>query len=347
MELCKDVLEVWILAHHYSKGVSIDQNNLPILSDYNFYSHSCSVSSVKKIVDRFVQLYDPTYLHQPTEKNKTVSGFPWATIENLAKSMELNDLAAVNAGDYFYGQGIAKLFSEEMIEAATLVNYGQEIYSIHGVGGGVSLAASGAAGVSGGNYKIFEEFLGKCDNLKLRMGVHGEVTGLARFKTMEEVISSGKLTEDELLEKGHFINSTPLQDNVDGKLTKWWLGTKSGYGDLFDAVFIAVPWHSSGISLLNTHSVIPTYDYVRLHVTILVTTADQPDPSYFGRGKGDAIPNTILTSHIALRKAAEARKPKQGKGKLKKETKLWPGGGSDEKKGPVLEVFFDSIERAS
>lgn len=295
-------------------------------------------------MDRFVRLYDPKYLHQPTENNKTVGGFPWATIEDLAKSMELNDLAAVNAGDYFYGQGIAKLFAEEMIEAATLVNYGQEIYSIHGVGGGVSLAASGAVGVSGGNYQLFEEFLGKCDNLKLRMGEHGEVTGLARFKTMSEVIESGKMSEDELLARGYFVNSSQSQDNVDGRLTKWWLGTKSGYGDLFDAVFIAVPWHSSGISLLNTHSVIPTYDYVGLHVTILVTTANQPDPSYFGRGKSDAIPNTILTSHIALRKAAELEKSKQGEKLVEQEPEMWPGGGSKEEKGPVLEVRRTSVK---
>jgi prenylcysteine oxidase/farnesylcysteine lyase len=153
-------------------------------------------------VDRFVQLYDPTWLHRADDRNRTASGFPWSSIESLAKSMSLDDLAAQDAGNYFYSQGVAKLFSEEMIEAATLVNYGQEIYSIHGVGGGVSLAASGAVGVTGGNYRIFEEFLGRCDNLKLRLGIHGEVTGLARFKTFDDLIEKANVTRDGLLAMG-------------------------------------------------------------------------------------------------------------------------------------------------
>jgi prenylcysteine oxidase/farnesylcysteine lyase len=146
---------------------------------------------------------------------------------------------------------------------------------------------------------------------------------------------------------GLMSNASAVQQEDEArKSTKWWLGTKSGYGDLFDAVFVAVPWHSSGISLLNTHSVIPTYDYVRLHVTILVTTAKQPDPAYFGRGKGDAVPTTILTSHISLRKAQEKKreeeKKKAGKGHHNKRG-WWPGGGggSEGRNGPFLE--FNSL----
>lgn len=293
--------------------------------------------SVKKIVDRFVKLYDPTYLHQTQEKGKqeTSSGFPWPSIEKLAKAMELDDLAARDAGGYFYEQGVAKLFIEEMIEAATLVNYGQEIYSIHGVGGGVSLAASGAVGVTGGNYRIFEEFLARCENLKLRLGIHGEVTGLARFKTAEEAVQAGKMSKREALAAGLAEGKSPTT-------TKWWLGTKSGYGDLFDAVFVAVPWHSSGITLMNTEAVIPAYDYVRLHVTILVTTAKQPSPAYFGRGDGDSIPTEILTSHVSLRKAEEQRRKDEKKaragGKQAHSRGWWPGSGDDEKRGPRLEV---------
>jgi prenylcysteine oxidase/farnesylcysteine lyase len=310
---------------------------------------------VKKIVDRFVQLYDPTFLHKEKEEgsNLTSSGFPWSSIQDLAKSMELDDLAARDAGDYYYSQGVGKLFTEEIIEAATLVNYGQEIYAIHGVGGGVSLAASGAVGVTGGNYRIFEEFLAKCENLKLRLGVHGEVTGLARFKTVEDAIEAGKLTRQEAATRGHLNDGAADKEEVQGT-TKWWLGTKSGYGDLFDAVFVAVPWHSSGITLMNTQAVIPAYDYVHLHVTILVTTAKQPNPIYFGRGEGDSIPTSILTSHISIRKEEEERKKEEkkkqegGKKKMEKHG-WWPGSGQDSKKGPQLEVSmtFASTQRES
>lgn len=257
--------------------------------------------------------------------------------------MTFQDLAAESAGDYFYSKGVAKLFIEEMIEAATLVNYGQEIYSIHGVGGGVSLAASGAVGVQGGNYRIFEEMLGKSDNLKLRLGIHGEVTGLARFKTIAEVIEAGTMTEEEALSRGHLANlSSTAEGNLMQSTSRWWLGTKSGFGDLYDAVFIAAPWHSSGIVLLNTHSVIPAYDFVHLHVTILVTSAKHPDPTYFGRGNRDEIPTSILTSHVGLRKAEEKKRKeeeKRQKGKRSSQSRgWWPGSGSDVSKGPRLDV---------
>ena len=293
---------------------------------------------MKGIVDRFVKLYDPAFLHQPSEANKTGSGFPWSSIEGLARAMDLSGLAAQSSGDWFYGQGVSKLFIEEMIEAATLVNYGQEIYSIHGVGGGVSLAASGAVGIKGGNSLIFEELIGKCESLKLRLGIHGEVTGLARFKTVDAAIEAGKLTEEEAKARGYSAQDSSGLDYT----TKWWLGTKSGFGDLYDAVFIATPWRSSGIVLLNTHATIPAYDFVHLHVTIVVTSAKHPNPAYFGRGKGDDIPTSILTSHVSLRKEEEKRrkdelKRRRGKAPLKG-TKWWPGGGKEEKRGPKLEV---------
>jgi prenylcysteine oxidase/farnesylcysteine lyase len=251
--------------------------------------------------------------------------------------MDLDDLAAQTAGDYFYSQGIGKLFVEEIIEGATLVNYGQEIYSIHGVGGGVSLAASGAVGITKGNYHIFEELLAKCDNLKLRLGEHGEVTGLARFKTYEEAIQAGKLSKEDATSRGYM-----QEDQMQRSATKWWLGTKSGYGELYDAVFVAAPWHSSGITLINTQAVIPLYDFVHLHVTILVTSAKQPNPGYFGRGSGDSIPTSILTSHVSLRKAEEQRrkdeKKRQAGKKVASKRGWWPGGNGETARGPHLEV---------
>ncbi|PWN36762.1 uncharacterized protein FA14DRAFT_140693 [Meira miltonrushii] len=277
------------------------------------YSPLTTQKLVGKTVDAFLRLYDPAYMHKSKDEKKatdtnnsssnTESGYPWRTIEDLAKAMSFDQMVARSAGDYFYLQSVSKLFIEEIIEAATLVNYGQEVYSIHGLGGSVSLAASGATGVVGGNYKIFESMLGHCEALHLRLGIHGEVTGLAKFKTLTEA----------------------------GSTTKWWLGTKSGYGGLFDAVFIAAPWHSADITLLNTNAVIPTPRYVHLHVTLVITKADQPNPAYFGRGEKDVIPNSILTSHASVRKAEEEEEKK----KKRKED------GDDKNRGPKLD--FNSL----
>lgn len=74
---------------------------------------------VADVVSKFVRLYDPTYLHKTQAQaalsaeasdNKTSSGFPWPSIEEVAKAMELRGLANVDAGDYFYEQGVSKLF---------------------------------------------------------------------------------------------------------------------------------------------------------------------------------------------------------------------------------------------
>jgi prenylcysteine oxidase/farnesylcysteine lyase len=299
---------------------------------------------VRSLVDSFLMLYDPSWMHRRGTDDD--SGFPWSSIERLSTSLHLNDLASQNAGDYFYGKGVSKLFVEEVIEAATLVNYGQEVFSLHGVGGSVSLAATGATGVVGGNYKIFEEMLARCNALRLRLGIHGEVTGLARFRSVGDAISQGQVSEQDAKAMGYDIAADSEQS------TKWWLGTKSGYGGLFDAIFIATPWQQAGITLLNTHTVIPTPEYVHLHVTILVTDSQQPDPRYFGRGEKDAIPNSILTSHIALRKEKEEkerekrRKDKNKDGKQQRMVRWWPwNGGNGEKRGPHLD--FNSLSYLS
>lgn len=325
------------------------------------YSPVTTQKLVGKTVDAFLRLYDPAYMHKSKDEKKasdinssssdTESGYPWRTIDDLAKAMNFDQMVSHSAGDYFYLQSVSKLFIEEIIEAATLVNYGQEIYSLHGLGGSVSLAASGATGVVGGNYKIFESMLGHCEALHLRMGIHGEVTGLAKFKTVEEAIEADKIDEKEARSLG-YLKTDSREMTEAGSTTKWWLGTKSGYGGLFDAVFIAAPWHEAGITLLNTNAVIPTPSYVHLHVTIVITKADQPNPVYFGRGEKDVIPNSILTSHTSVRKAKEEeekrkKKKEDGKGNAKDtnnkgKAKWWPwSGGDDKSRGPKLE--FNSL----
>lgn len=302
-------------------------------------------------------------MHKPTSEKQvhgTESGFPWSTIGALAKALSLDSLASMAAGDHFYAQGVSKLFVEEIIEAATLVNYGQEVWSIHGVGGSVSLAASGSVGVDGGNYQIFENFVGSCDQLRMRLGVHGDVTGLARFRTAQEALQAGIINGTDMhLQRWGKQESQTEQLSSPNRTTKWWAGTRSGYGDLFDAVFVAAPWHASGITLLNTDKVIPTTPYVRLHVTLVVTSAPQPNPAYFGRGEKDVVPTSILTSHASLRKAEEEeRKRRQDRERGKRPLRsadrsyesraakgdrfraFWPwgGGGGDEKRGPRLDV---------
>lgn len=243
---------------------------------------------VKELKDRFLQIYDPGWLHNTTSA-ASKSGFPWRSIESFADALGFTELAAVTTLDHFYHTArIAKLFVQEVVEAATRVNYGQNTDELHALGGGVSLAASGATGVVGGNYRIFEKMIGD-SGARLRMGQRGEVTGIIKFENAEAAVASGKLSADH------------VHDWSTG-MSKYHVGTLSNFGDLYDAVFAAAPWGTAGISLLNSDGYIPPTEYVHLHVTLLVTNASAPRGEYFGRGHDDTMPTTILTTNVAVRK---------------------------------------------
>lgn len=245
---------------------------------------------VKDLVDSFLQLYQPKFLHEHGKDNVTHSGFPWTSIEALAKSLKFDDAAALDAHTWFYNKGVSQLFVEELIEAATRVNYGQNTDKIHALGAGVSLAASGATGVIGGNYRIFQGLLAKSDAL-VHLADRGEVTGIVRFRDIAHAVAEGMVSTNEA-DIYTLSNSTQ---------PKWWVGTAAGSGGLYDAVFVGAPWHSAGITLMGTEAVIPTAKYVRLHVTLVATSALHPKAEYFGRTAGSDVPTTILTTYEAMR----------------------------------------------
>ncbi len=248
-------------------------------------------SLVKDLVNRFLKIYSKMWMHGGSLAGKP-SGYPWARIEDFAAALGFDELAARTTLDYFYHTArIAKLFVVEIVEAATRVNYGQNSDQLHTLGGGVSLAASGATGVVGGNYRIFESMVGD-SGARLRLGRHGEVTGIIKFDNVEEYRASGKAAT------GGDVHTEDWSSGV----TKWHVGTVTNFGALYDAVFIGTPWHQTSISLLNSDGYIPHTEYVHLHVTLVVTTAASPRGEYFGRGADDVMPTTVLTTYNAIRK---------------------------------------------
>lgn len=272
------------------------------------YSPVTARNLVKKLKDDFLQLYKPQFLNavesDKRNRNHTVHGYPWPSIESLSRTLDFQDAAATDARTWFYGKGVSQLFVDELIEAATRVNYGQNADKIHAVGAGVSLAASGAAGIRGGNYQLFSELLAR-SNARVHVGERGEVTGVIRYNGPAEAVAAGKLPA-----------SAFTQEQLSSREAKWWVGTANDTGGLYDAVFIAAPWHSAGITLLNTEANIPSSQYVRLHVTLLVTNASHPKAEYFGRGSGSDIPTTILTTHEAQRRMEKGQKAESNDSQL-------------------------------
>jgi prenylcysteine oxidase/farnesylcysteine lyase len=278
------------------------------------YSPITTKNLVTELKDKFLRLYDPAFLHRPKSSNATESGYPWGSIEKMAKHLNLSDSANADAQSWFYGKGVSQLFIQELIEAASRVNYGQNTDSIHALGAGVSLAASGAAGIKGGNHRVFEEMIARSD-ARVHLGERGEVTGLVKYdsKSLLQAFAAGELPG---------VHESEVTSSKEGS-TKWWVGTAAGGGGLFDAVFIGTPWHAGGITLLNTEATIPVNKYVHLHVTVLATNASHPSSQYFGRTQGSDVPKAILTTYEAVRKADAPVKPTADK-------KWYHFGGSSE-----------------
>lgn len=110
-------------------------------------------SLVKATVASFTRLYSDEFVELG----------PWDSIYDYAAALNLTGPASTTASGLFHEQGVSSLFTNELIAAATTVNYGQRARDIHGVGALVSLAPNGASTVVGGNRQIFERFVADSD----------------------------------------------------------------------------------------------------------------------------------------------------------------------------------------
>ena len=107
-------------------------------------------------------------------------------------------MVAQTTAEYLDTHGVSPKFTREFVEAATRVNYGQNVDKIHALEGACSMAATGASAIKGGNYQIFEQFLLRSKaNLFLNTAVwthiHLLVTILTQI-TPRYIASSASLT---------------------------------------------------------------------------------------------------------------------------------------------------------
>ncbi|KAF8989771.1 hypothetical protein BGZ52_000488, partial [Haplosporangium bisporale] len=83
------------------------------------------------------------------------------SIAGFAERFNLHKVAAQFTDSFLSEQGIGKLYSEEIVEVATRVNYGSNLDEIHALGALVTMAADDALQIKGGNFQIFEGMIGK------------------------------------------------------------------------------------------------------------------------------------------------------------------------------------------
>ncbi|KAK4703033.1 prenylcysteine oxidase / farnesylcysteine lyase, partial [Phenoliferia sp. Uapishka_3] len=260
---------------------------------------------IKTTVDDFTSLYSSDF----------VSSGAFDSLHSFSASTNLTHPSSLTALEFFNSNKISTLFTTELIAAATTVNYGTPVSKIHGVGALVSLAATGATAIKGGNRKIFENFVG-ASGARLRLGKGGTVTEIVKL------------------------------DAVEGQRAQWMIKTASGNGGgTFDAVIIATPFHLSSLKVLNspTPALIPTQPYVSLHVTFIITNASTPLPSYFSLPPRTSISKAIFATFDT----PSIDKPKWNSLNYQRTLKKSTGEKFGEGEWHVIKMFSEkTLERA-
>lgn len=157
---------------------------------------------VKSTVSSFTNLYEYNFIRHG----------PWTNMIEFVKRTNLSLPIAMYANDYFTTQKINPLFVNELIAAATTVNYGTPVSAIHGVGALVSLAATDAVEVQGGNRKIFDNFITH-SNAEIRTS--SKVTGVVplyaeKGQRIRWVVQTA--TDQEIYDVGFLLLSQSYTD---------------------------------------------------------------------------------------------------------------------------------------
>ncbi|OAL38728.1 hypothetical protein AYO20_01934 [Fonsecaea nubica] len=211
--------------------------------------------ATKKAVGEFLKFYD-----EPI--------FPFRSIAEAVGATGLDAYTGLTGKEVLQNAKVGDLFSREIIQASTRVNYASNLGGIHGLETLVCMAIEGAMAVEDGNWQIFNEMV---------------------RTTADEIFLNTTITaviKDE--KKGTFRLQTE-NDEIIGRPPK-------EYNDEYDTVILAAPYQFSNIAFtpppLNTPEKIP---YVSLYVT-LFTSPHRLSPSFFGLESNADVPSSVLTT---------------------------------------------------
>jgi prenylcysteine oxidase/farnesylcysteine lyase len=248
--------------------------------------------AVKATVDKFVALYGADFQRKG----------PYEGIASFGEGLGLQTLAFQSTSDYLKSLKVGSLFIQELVGAATCVNYGQAPSRMHAckpfcngcqlradpplVQGMVSMAGAGASSVKGGNRRIFEEFVAR-SNARVHL-----LTQVSTITKQEDRYGREWLIRYQDVESG--ITSTQE----------------------YDAIIYAAPLHpptpveTSAVRFVNSDipSRIPVLPYVHLYVTLVVTNATNPRSAFFNTK--EKVPNTILATLDPHEVGRIAKRPK-------------------------------------
>jgi len=222
-----------------------------------FYRYGLSpvrtLNLMKATIGKFLKMYE-----EPV--------FPFESLTQAAQDVGLLAATAASGDAFLRENSISSLFSREIIQASTRVNYAQNIDNFHGLETMVCMAANGAMSVEGGNWQIFANMVASA---KASILLETEVTGLEAAKNGGFELISKRLSPD--------LDTRVLSSH-------------------FDEVILAAPVQYSNIDMDSIRFRKPDdFPYVKLHVT-LFTSPHLLSPLFFGLAPDKAVPQAIITT---------------------------------------------------
>ncbi|KAF2667001.1 FAD/NAD(P)-binding domain-containing protein [Microthyrium microscopicum] len=210
--------------------------------------------AVKDMVERFMGMYDGT----------------WKDIGEEAGRVGLSAMAGLTGEQVLKEKGVSDLFAREVVQAATRVNYAQNIGVISGLETMVCLAPDGAMAVEGGNWRIFEA-----------MAKDGA----------DEVLLNTEIKKVIRHENGSYgLTFTK------SKVTRQGVKVFKDESAIFDEVIIAGPYQYTNLTIQPPLDYTPDpVPYVSLHVT-LFTSPLLLSTAYFKQPANTPVPLVVLTT---------------------------------------------------
>ena len=209
---------------------------------------------MKRIVGSFLQMYEEPY-------------FPFRSLSQTAYDLGLTAVTSATGDVFLQQHHISPLFSTDIIQASTRVNYAQNLGEIHGLETMVCMATDGAMAVKGGNWQIFDRML---KTAGANLGLNISVT---------EVSQSD--------DGSYVVHATPGMSVKD---------IRGPLMDQYDSVILATPLQFSNIKLPSSLERLPDeIPYVKLYVS-LFASPHRLSPYMFDLSPDSAVPDVVLTT---------------------------------------------------
>ncbi|KAI1438129.1 prenylcysteine oxidase [Xylaria sp. CBS 124048] len=212
---------------------------------------------VQKTVATFLKLYEEPF-------------FPFPSLSARAFQLDLVKLTGMTGSQFLAANNLPRLFSHDIIQASTRVNYASNLDFIHGLSTMVAMAPEGAKTIEGGNWQIFANMVKAS---KAALHLNSTVTNIRLNADQKYEIETAEETGDE---KSRTTQSRRFT---------------------FDDVIIATPFQFANISMdeIAIQHPIDVIPYATLHVTLFASPYEF-SPAFFKLPPTSKVPSSVLTT---------------------------------------------------